>query len=161
MVRTPGVGCAGIRAGFGRALRPVVTAAVLAAALLSSGCQGNRGTDSPEALAQAYVAALNARDEGAIEQLTAAHLAPQAEIRRVLSAQGGQDIRILDTQVREPVSPDFPIVEIKGQSRAGTYQESLRLSRDGERWRLLLGDPKPSPESHSPTSGTTRPTAGT
>jgi hypothetical protein len=141
-----------MRTRAGRSLRGWFAALAGFGLLAGCGGQATTGADTPRAAVDAYVAALNTRDTGALERLATPGNDAAADIRHRLDDHGGQDIKLDGADISSEVSPEVASARLRGRTAAGPYEERLTLTRKGDRWHVVLGSAPSDPAK--PTAAT-------
>ncbi|GLW78699.1 hypothetical protein [Actinokineospora globicatena] len=133
-----------VRAGMG---------ALLVAVLV--GCGSTGGADSSEAAVDSYIAALNARDEGALRALGGSE-DPETKtgIAERLAEFGGRDVRVTSRELKDYV-PGKAVAQVSGTMSGGQpYRERLALYSRDDRWFVdLQPDKAATPGGAIPTLG--------
>ncbi|WP_285505254.1 hypothetical protein [Actinokineospora sp. NBRC 105648] len=119
-----------------------------------AGTAAETGADAPRAAVDAYVQALNARDTAAMQRLAPPGNDATEDVRRRIEDDGGQDIRLVGADISSELSPDVAAARLSGTGSAGEYVERLTLTRQDDRWYVVLGqagqDPAKRPAATTP-----------
>ncbi|MDA5281212.1 hypothetical protein [Streptomyces sp. Isolate_45] len=148
-----------MRAKDGRAPL-IVTGAALA--LLLTGCSSdtgpNAGPESERAAADAYIAALNAKDTQALRALAPPGNDAAAEATDRVDRLGGRGLRLQNVEVQHDFGPDVAsalLVTTAADGSAG--EERIVLTRIDGRWYITLGQNPEGANDKTPAS-TQKPT---
>ncbi|MEO3892113.1 hypothetical protein [Nonomuraea sp. B5E05] len=125
-------------------------------ALIGCTPQSENGASSPRVAVDQYIHALNRSDDRAIARLAPPGNDSSTDIQQRLNAYGDRNIRITSIDVRSEVTPKAAKAHVVGVGANGAYSETLYLSREGERWFIVLGRNPTLPSSQT-TASTERP----
>ncbi|GAA0356008.1 hypothetical protein NE235_12480 [Actinoallomurus spadix] len=138
--------------------RLLVLACLIIATQAPGACSSSSGADSPRDVMDAYVKAINAKDEKALLALVRddrRHDRSARDDAHRLVTRAGGDLVVDHLDIRRDVAPDFASVGLVGHTGHGPYHDQVVLVRHDGRWWLVLGGaPARSP---APTAATTRP----
>ncbi|MBT2529751.1 hypothetical protein J7E91_31295 [Streptomyces sp. ISL-99] len=133
----------------------------LAALLALTGC--DNGGPAPKArgdreTVEAYIAALNDRDTGALLKLDGT-TGPDAErdAQKIVKEKGGRGLKVEDIRISYGFGPDVGSAKITAKdSKGGDYSENLTITRDDGKWYLtILPAPKQDPSGKTPAETST------
>ncbi|MFE6911975.1 hypothetical protein [Streptomyces erythrochromogenes] len=102
----------------------------------------------------AYVAALNAKNTGALTGLATPGNDPNAEVADRVLRLGGRDMKVAKLELLHEFGPEFATAHLSIRAQNGaTHDEILGLSRHDGRWYITMGqNPSPSKTPASTTS---------
>ncbi|MGW7130102.1 hypothetical protein ACWGIA_17390 [Streptomyces bobili] len=118
--------------------------AVAMSVIMLSGCSDENASAisrTEEATAQAYVAALNARDVNALTRLApAGYEGIEAEAREIIKAEGGRGLKIKDVQVSHDFGEDVASAHVSAtDSRSKPFSANIQMSLEKDKWVVALG----------------------
>ncbi|MFP3991857.1 hypothetical protein U9R90_31165 [Streptomyces sp. E11-3] len=149
----------------GRLRAAAVLALVLGGALLTGACSSEdndpSGAKSPRAAADAYVKAVNGRDEDALRDLYAPQHSEDSrtkEAKRLVGSLGdGVELSVVD--VKQDVSPKFASVRLGGSAGEGRHAEYIQLSEADGAWWVVPDNADEDSEIGGPTADTSKPSS--
>lgn len=119
-----------------------------AALVLSAGCSGGveRGRETKEAVVQAYLTALQAKDSKALLALVSPQVDAQADVTRVIQADGGKPLKGVEVSYRDDFGGIYVVTTVTGRVTTGDspFQTRIPISRVGDRYYLALGQTPPT-----------------
>lgn len=142
------------RSSLRRGRRLLVAVPLVLGAHVPAACSPSGGADSPRGVMDAYVKAINAKDEKALLKLVRDDRSARDDAHRLISRLGG-GLVVYRMDIRQDVVPDFASVSLVGRTDRGPYQDRLVLTKHDGRWWLVLGGAPGT--STAPTAATTRP----
>ncbi|MFH8517554.1 hypothetical protein ACH4CE_21155 [Streptomyces gelaticus] len=94
--------------------------------------------------AEAYVAALNARDADALARLgTPGYEDADKDAREIIAADGGRGLKIKSVRVSHDFGPDVASTHVTATDEQGTpFSTYIQMSRDKDVWVITLGEAK-------------------
>jgi hypothetical protein len=103
---------------------------------------GPTGEATPQAVARAYVDALNRDDRSALEEM----FYPEDKdylgwVTDRLRVHGSKGIQIEHLEEKRDFGPEYARVRITGHGTMGRYQQILRVGEHDGSWYLLKGNP--------------------
>ena len=132
----------------GRRLTRVWVLVCAAALVLSAGCSGGveRGRETKEAVVQAYLTALQAKDSKALLALVSPQVDAQADVTRVIQADGGKPLKEVEVSYRDDFGGIYVVATVTGRVATGDspFQTMIPISRVGDRCYLALGQAPPT-----------------
>ena len=127
-----------------------------AALVLSAGCSGgeDRGRQSKEAVVQTYLTALQAKDSTALLALVSPQVDAQADVTRVIQADGGKPLKGVEVSYRDDLGGIYVVATVTGRVATGDspFQTTIPISRVGDRYYLALGQAPPTGSEAEPAS---------
>lgn len=132
-------------------------AVLLVSALVLGACSGDgTGADSPRAAVDAYLAAMNDRDESALTRiLVEAHRTHAASH---LADRGGRGLTVESVDITQEFGPMVANAHVRGtHADSSRYDERIAVSKHDDRWYVGIPGPAlPPPSAGKPTSAATR-----
>ena len=125
-----------------------LAAAVVAVALVA-GCAPSsqtRGSESKEALVEAYLTALQAGDSNAMLSLVKPGVEAQVEVADAIRKDGGRPLRDVTLSYLDEFGGVYIVATVNGTNAGdgSTLQLTIGMGRDNGRYYLALGQAPPT-----------------
>lgn len=128
-----------------RRLACALSAALVCALFVLTGCGSEGGQPTPQAAITEYISALKAGDSGRLSKLADPNYDSSGEIKRRLQNLGNGRLIVVRTEIHDTESDHTKSVTVQGTLNGAPYSDDLWLYRSGDRWYVALG---PNRNSH-------------
>lgn len=144
-----------------RGARLAITMILVGCLSLTAACTttqpaAERGAPSAQGAIERYIDGLNRTDHKAIGRLIPPNNEATTEIDQLLRTDGGKAIKLTSVDIRSEISPKYARVFISGVWADGVFSDTVDVSKDSDRWYIVLGRNPNLPKGQT-TASTERP----